>query len=72
MGVRLKSLGKQAPKGCLHLGEESIIEESIRRLLDAGIRRVVIVTGWEKPSGTYRPRKQAGQATTAESSCGVV
>ena len=31
MGVRLKSLGNQAPKGCLHLGEESIIEESILR-----------------------------------------
>lgn len=45
MGVRLKSLGKRAPKGCLHLGEDSIIEESILRLLDAGIRRVVIVTG---------------------------
>ena len=26
----------------------------------------------EKPSGTYRPRKQPGQATTAESSCRVV
>ncbi len=45
MGIRLKERGKLMPKGCLRLGEKSIIEESISRLLGAGMRRIVIVTG---------------------------
>ena len=45
MGVRLKDRGKLAPKGFLCLGEKPIIEESVLRLLDAGIQRIVIVTG---------------------------
>ena len=45
MGVRLKERGRLMPKGCLRLGEKSIVEESIIRLLDVGIRRIVIVTG---------------------------
>ncbi len=45
MGVRLQDRGKLTPKGCLCLGEESIVEESVRRLLVVGIERIVIVTG---------------------------
>ena len=45
VGVRLQERGKLMPKGCLRLGEKSIIEESISRLLGVGIRRIVIVTG---------------------------
>jgi len=45
MGVRLKERGRQTPKGCLCLGEKPILEESILRLLAAGIQRIVIVTG---------------------------
>ncbi len=45
MGVRLKDRGKQTPKGCLCLGDQPIIEESVLRLLAAGIERIVIVTG---------------------------
>ncbi len=45
MGVRLKDRGKLTPKGCLQLGEKSIIEESVLRLLGVGIQRIVIVTG---------------------------
>jgi len=45
MGVRLKERGRQTPKGCLCLGEKPILEESIVRLLAAGIQRIVIVTG---------------------------
>ena len=44
-GTRLKRLGEEIPKGFLRLGEVSIIEESIERLVGAGVRRVVIVTG---------------------------
>ena len=45
MGVRLKDRGKLAPKGCMCLGEKSIVEESVLRLLGVGIQRIVIVTG---------------------------
>jgi len=45
MGIRLKERGRLMPKGCLRLGEESILEESILRLLGVGIQRIVIVTG---------------------------
>jgi choline kinase len=45
MGVRLKDRGKLTPKGCLCLGEKSIAEESVLRLLGSGIQRIVIVTG---------------------------
>ena len=45
MGVRLKDRGKMTPKGCLCLGAKPIIEESVLRLLNTGIQRIVIVTG---------------------------
>ena len=59
MGVRLKEQGRLMPKGCLCLGEKPIIEESILRLLAAGIQRIVIVTGhlaekFEPLQGCYR------------------
>ncbi|MCH7744024.1 MAG: phosphocholine cytidylyltransferase family protein [Proteobacteria bacterium] len=45
MGVRLKDRGKKMPKGCMRLGDKSIMEESVLRLLAVGIKRIVIVTG---------------------------
>ena len=45
MGIRLKERGKLTPKGCMRLGEKSIVEESVIRLLAVGIERIVIVTG---------------------------
>ena len=45
MGIRLEERGKLTPKGLICLGERSIIEESILRLLAEGIERIVIVTG---------------------------
>ncbi len=44
-GTRLKSRGRQAPKGFLQLGDRPIIEESLQRLQKAGVERVIIVTG---------------------------
>lgn len=41
----MKDRGKLTPKGCMRLGEKSIIEESVLRLLGVGIQRIVIVTG---------------------------
>jgi len=45
MGERLKEAGKTIPKGFLRLGKRAIIEESIDKLLRAGIKRIIIVTG---------------------------
>jgi len=44
-GVRMEARGRLMPKGCLRLGDKTIVEESILCLLEAGINRIVIVTG---------------------------
>jgi 2-aminoethylphosphonate-pyruvate transaminase len=44
-GTRLGKLGREIPKGFLTLGSRPIIEESLDKLVAAGIRRAVIVTG---------------------------
>ena len=44
-GVRLGPLGEEAPKGFLQVAGHTLIERSIAALRDAGIERVVIVTG---------------------------
>jgi len=46
MGTRLRSSHSGMPKGFLALGEQPIIEESIARLRQAGIGRIIIVTGY--------------------------
>ncbi|MEC4894052.1 MAG: phosphocholine cytidylyltransferase family protein [Oscillatoria sp. PMC 1051.18] len=48
MGTRLQDLGKSQPKGFLQLGEKPIIEESIARLIKSGIKRIIIVTGYQR------------------------
>ena len=45
MGIRMERRGKRMPKDFLCLGDQPIIEESISRLLEVGVRRIVIVTG---------------------------
>jgi 2-aminoethylphosphonate-pyruvate transaminase len=45
MGTRLRDEVENIPKGFLRLGQQSIIEESIVRLVAAGIRDIIIVTG---------------------------
>jgi len=45
MGTRLRDEVEDYPKGFLRLGQRPIIEESIERLVAAGIRDIVIVTG---------------------------
>ena len=44
-GTRLGTLGAEMPKGFLELGDRPIIEESLDKLVEAGVRSVVIVTG---------------------------
>ncbi len=45
MGVRLGDQAKLTPKGCICLGDKSIVEESVLQLMGVGIERIVIVTG---------------------------
>jgi 2-aminoethylphosphonate-pyruvate transaminase len=45
MGTRLGKLGTEIPKGFLKLGDTTIIEESLDKLVAVGVQRVVIVTG---------------------------
>jgi choline kinase len=44
-GMRLGRLGTEMPKGFLKLSDRPIIEESLDKLVAAGVRRVAIVTG---------------------------
>ena len=46
MGTRLRGELNGRPKGFLELGDRPIVEESVQRLSDAGIERIVIVTGF--------------------------
>ncbi len=45
-GKRLKSLANGRPKGFIVLGDMPIIEESIRKLIGAGIVKIIIGTGF--------------------------
>jgi 2-aminoethylphosphonate-pyruvate transaminase len=50
-GTRLRGVMSEGPKGFLRLGDKPIVQESIERLLAAGIEEIVIVTGYS--SGHY-------------------
>lgn len=45
-GQRLGHLARGMPKGFIRLGEETIIEESIKKILLLGIKEILIVTGF--------------------------
>lgn len=45
-GLRMKEAGLERPKGFIETGSLPIVEESVIRLSAAGIRRIVIVTGF--------------------------
>ena len=45
MGTRLGDRSRMHPKGFIEIGGEAIVEQSLRRLRAAGVRRVVVVTG---------------------------
>lgn len=58
-GTRLGAMGREHPKGFIRLGDRPIIEESIARLLLAGIEEIIIVTGhlsefYEELADAYR------------------
>lgn len=64
MGTRLGGEGGDHPKGFLRLGARPIIEESIGRLVDAGIRDIVIVTGYGAPHYERLAKSQDGIVRT--------
>ena len=45
MGLRMKAMGEDFPKGFIRLGERPIIEYSLKNLIACGIREIMIVTG---------------------------
>ena len=45
MGLRLKAMGEDIPKGFIRLGERPIIEHSLETLIACGIQEILIVTG---------------------------
>jgi choline kinase len=45
MGLRMKAMGEDFPKGFICLGERPIIEHSLETLIACGIREIMIVTG---------------------------
>tara|TARA_Y100000746_G_scaffold48877_1_gene37922 strand:- start:829 stop:1599 length:771 start_codon:yes stop_codon:yes gene_type:complete len=47
MGSRLGNQNDQKPKGFLQLGNQPIIEESIKKLIKSGIEKIWIVTGYQ-------------------------
>lgn len=46
MGTRLLERTKNQPKGFLKIGEKSIVEQSICKLIEVGIEKIVIGTGY--------------------------
>ena len=46
-GLRLGTHADNKPKGCLKLGDLSIIEESVGKLINIGIETIWIVTGFQ-------------------------
>ena len=45
MGLRMKAMGEETPKGFILLDDQPIIEHSLRTLIACGIREIMIVTG---------------------------
>lgn len=65
MGVRLKEIGRETPKGFLRLGERPIVGESVERLFSEGIERIVIATGHHREFYEELARAYPGRITTA-------
>ncbi|MZH02982.1 MAG: phosphocholine cytidylyltransferase family protein [Nitrospinae bacterium] len=58
MGLRMKAMGEEIPKGFILLDDRPIIEHSLSTLISCGIREIMIVTGhkaeyYEKLKETY-------------------
>jgi choline kinase len=47
-GLRMKDAGLEQPKGFITIGSIPIVEESVIRLAESGVRHLIIVTGYLK------------------------
>ena len=47
MGLRMKEMGEEIPKGFIRLGKSPIIEHSLKALISCGIKEIIIVTGYK-------------------------
>ena len=46
MGIRLRSMVRDRPKGLIEIEHETLVGRSVRLLRDAGMTRITIVTGY--------------------------
>ena len=49
MGVHLKTVHNEAPKGLLEIDGKAIIQQSIENLICAGINSIIFVIGYLTP-----------------------
>lgn len=56
MGLRMKEMGEEIPKGFIRLGKIPIIEHSLKALISCGIQEIIIVTGHK--GGYYKNLKE--------------
>ena len=65
MGTRLRAAHADMPKGFLELDGRPIVEDSIARLEQAGIRDIIIVTGYGSEHYDQLALRYAGLVRTA-------
>jgi choline kinase len=63
MGLRMKEMGEEIPKGFIRLGKTPIIEHSLKALISCGIEEIIIVTGHK---GEYYENLTYPQIKTVE------
>lgn len=63
-GTRLRGVVSGEPKGFLRLGELPIVQESIERLLSAGVGPIVIVTGYSSEHYDELASQYSGRVET--------
>ena len=63
-GTRLRGVVSSGPKGFLQLGDRPIVQESIERLLVAGVGPIVIVTGYSSADYDELASQYAGKVET--------
>lgn len=76
LGTRLGATGSHIPKGFLQLGARAIVEESISRLVRAGIERIIIVTGHQQRLYEELSDRAGGKVSTVHNpqfaTCGTL
>ena len=66
MGRRMKGEIGKTPKSMIRIGGKPLIERNIEYMLEAGLRRIAIVVGYEKSRFTYLPQRYRGKVELVE------